>query len=60
MPGEGAADGPGISDGVRYAVRYVPAKGTPLLCAVGAQTREADAARALAAYLRAPDDAAGR
>lgn len=55
-----APDGAGVLGGVRYAVRYVPQKGTPLLCAVGAQTREADAARALAAYLRAPEGEAAR
>ena len=48
----------GVRDGVRYAVRYVPKKGTPLLCAVGAHTREAEASRALAAYLRTPDSEA--
>ena len=50
--------GAGIAGGVRYAVRYVPRKGTPLLCAVGAHTRQTDSARALAQALRAPEDAA--
>ena len=58
--GEASPSEAGVQGGVRYAVRYVPQKGTPLLCAVGAGTREAEAARALAAYLSAPESGAGR
>ena len=58
--GEDFPSDAGIADGVRYAVRYVPKKGTPLLCAVGAHTRQADSARALAQALREPENAAQR